>query len=63
MIWSFWRAGFRQFDEARIRQLHLDAGDETLLTLAPSFALAHFIRRVLAEWKVVSETINSEVCE
>ena len=33
-----------------------------MLTLAPSFALAHFIRRVLAEWKVVSETINSEVC-
>ena len=39
----------RSIDETRIRQAHPDAGDETLPTLTPSFALALFKRRVLAE--------------
>ena len=36
-------------DEARFSQSHPDSGDETVLTLTPSFALALFNRRVLAE--------------
>ncbi len=36
-------------DETGVRQLHPDAGDETRLTLPPSFALALFERRVLAD--------------